>query len=106
MYGMNEEQFWRANPAIIDVWEEAWKRQENRKNELIHAWVGEYGISALVFAIDHCLNGKKARSKYMEKPIRLFELTESEKKAQKENATDMFIAWANATKASYDVKNK
>lgn len=106
MYGMTEEQFWRANPAIIEVWEEAWKRQENRKNELIHAWVGEYGISALVFAIDHCLNGKKARSKYMEKPIRLFELTKSEKKAQKENATDMFIAWANATKASYDVKNK
>ena len=106
MYGMTEEQFWRANPAIIEVWEEAWKRQENRKNELIHAWVGEYGISALVFAIDHCLNGKKAHSKYMEKPIRLFELTESEKKAQKENATDMFIAWANATKASYDVKNK
>lgn len=106
MYGMTEEQFWRANPAIIEVWEEAWKRQENRKNELIHAWVGEYGISALVFAIDHCLNGKKARSKYMEKPIRLFELTESEKEAQKENATDMFIAWANATKASYDVKNK
>lgn len=106
MYGMTEEQFWRANPAIIEVWEEAWKRKENRKNELIHAWVGEYGISALVFAIDHCLNGKKARSKYMEKPIRLFELTESEKKAQKENATDMFIAWANATKASYDVKNK
>ena len=107
MYGMTEEQFWRSNPAIIDVWEEAWKRQENRKNELIHAWVGEYGISALIFAIDNCLNGKKkARSKYMEKPIRLFELTESEKKAQKENATDMFIAWANATKASYDVKNK
>lgn len=105
MYGMTEEQFWRANPAIIEVWEEAWKRQENRKNELIHAWVGEYGISALVFAIDHCLNGKKkARSKYMEKPIRLFELTESEKKAQKEKATDMFIAWANATKEAYDIK--
>ena len=104
MYGMTEEQFWRANPAIIEVWEEAWKRQENRKNELIHAWVGEYGISALVFAIDHCLNGKKAHSKYIEKPIKLFELTEAEKKVQAEKATDMFIAWANATKEAYDIK--
>lgn len=104
MYGMTEEQFWRANPAIIEVWEEAWKNEENRRNELIHAWVGQYGISALQVAIDHCLNGNKAKAKYIDKPFRMFELTEQEKKVEAEKATDMFIAWANATKKAYDIK--
>lgn len=33
------------------------------------AWWGNYGISALCFAIEHCLNGKKAKSKYVNEPI-------------------------------------
>lgn len=106
MLGMNEEQFWHSNPAIIKVWENAWKMEENRRNELIHAWVGNYGISALVYAIEHTLNGKKAKSKYIEKPIRLFELTEEEKKQQEKNALAAFINWADTTKADFDRKKK
>lgn len=103
---MTEEQFWRSNPAIIKVYEKAWKLEQNRKNELIHAFVGNYGISALCYAIDHCLNGsRKAKTKYYEKPIRLFDYTEEEKEVQKEKTTDMFIAWANSTKELYDLKN-
>ena len=33
------------------------------------AWWGNYGISALYFAIEHCLNGKKAKTKYVNEPI-------------------------------------
>ena len=29
----------------------------------------EYGIASHVFAIDHCLNGRKATSKYLDRPI-------------------------------------
>ena len=29
----------------------------------------EYGITSHVFAIDHCLNGRKATSKYLDRPI-------------------------------------
>ena len=32
------------------------------------AWWGNYGISALCFAIDHCFS-KKAKSKYINEPI-------------------------------------
>lgn len=106
MLGMSEEQFWASNPAKIKVWEEAWKMQENRKNELLHAFVGNYGLSALMYAIDHCLNGRKAKSEYIDKPIQLFEKTVKEKQADQKKALAGFVAWANMTKDSFDKKNK
>lgn len=106
MLGMTEEQFWHSNPAIIEVWEEAWKMQENRRNELIHAWVGNYGISALVYAVEHCLNGKKAKSEYIDKPVQLFEKTQKEQEADQKKALAGFVAWANMTKKDFDRRNK
>lgn len=106
MLGMSEEQFWRSNPAIIEVWEEAWKLKEKRKNELAYMWVGNYGISALQCAIDHCLNGRKAKAEYLDKPLQLFDKTEKEKKEDQKKALDVFVAWANFTKDDFDRKNK
>lgn len=31
----------------------------------MHLWFGTYGISSFTFAIEHCLNGRKAKSEYM-----------------------------------------
>lgn len=104
MIGMSEEQFWNANPAIIKVWEEAWKMEENRRNSLIHAWIGNYVVSAVGYAVEHCLSGRKAKSKYIDKPIRLFELTEEEKEQEQKNALAAFVAWADGTKQSFDRK--
>lgn len=56
-------------------------------------WWGNYGISALVFAVEHCLAGRSAKTKYIEKPItqeteeKAVEnkpMTEEEKKKQTE----------------------
>lgn len=101
---MTEEQFWFSNPRIIKVYEKAWKAKENRTNELIHLFVGQYGLSALYTAIDGCLNGPKAKAKYMEKPIRIFELTEEDKIREKEQAQKAFMAWASSTKSKYKGK--
>lgn len=105
---MSEEQFWHSNPTIIKVWAEAWKRQENRKNELIYAFVGNYVQSAMDSSIDRILNGKKAKSKYLEKPIKLFELTEEEKQQEQEKeqekARQAFMMWAGQAKTKYKDK--
>lgn len=34
-------------------------------------WWGNYGISAMIVAIDRCFNGKKSKSKYINEPITL-----------------------------------
>ena len=57
---------------------------------MMHMWFGTYGLSAVSVAVEHCLAGRKAKSKYIEKPV-LAEiqernsnkiLTEEEKQAQ------------------------
>ena len=101
---MSEEQFWNSNPRIIKVWDSAWRKEQLRQNELIHSYVGNYILSAVSTAVDHCLNGQNAKSKYIEKPIRLFELTEEEKKQQQLKAIEAFMMWAKRAESTY--KNK
>lgn len=48
-------------------------------------FVGTYGISALIYAIDHCLNGKKAKSEYIKKPISMLLEEESRPKSKESN---------------------
>lgn len=104
MYGMSEEQFWRSNPRIIHVWEQAWKAKENRMNGLVYAYIGNYELSALYTAIDGVLNGKKAKAKYIEKPIRIFELTEEERIQEQEKARQAFVMWAGFAENKYKEK--
>lgn len=104
MYGMSEEQFWKSNPRIIKVWEQIYKNKINEQNRLTHMYVGNYELSALFTAIDGVLNGKKAKSKYMDKPVQMFELTEEEKKAEQEKAIAQFMGWAKSTQNKYKGK--
>ena len=32
-------------------------------------WFGNYGISALIVAIDRCFGGKKSKAEYIKEPI-------------------------------------
>lgn len=49
----------------------------------MHMWWGNYGISALVYAIEHCLAGKKAKSEYVKEAI-LNKFLENDKLTQEE----------------------
>ena len=91
---MTEEEFWKSNPRKIEVWEISWKEDQKYKNQLIHGFIGTYVLNAVSVAVDHSLNGQKAKSKYMEKPIQLFPLTEEEKKAEQQKAIAQFMEWA------------
>ena len=48
-------------------------------------FAGTYGISALIYAIDRCLNGKKARSEYIKKPVSILLEEESKPKSKESN---------------------
>ena len=76
----------------------------NATNDLIHAWIGNYGISALMVAIDHSFNGRKANSKYIEKPFRIFELTDEEKEIEAVKARQAFVTWAGMAEKKYAKK--
>lgn len=103
---MSEEQFWRSNPRIIKVWEEAWKNEQNRTNQLVHAYIGSYVMSAMTTSLAQILvpmfsKNKKSQLSYIEEPIQLFEKTEDEKKAEYDLMTQRFIAWGNSLIKNY-----
>ena len=75
-------------------------------NAYIHAWVGNYGINAFVFAIDHSFNGQKAKSKYLSKPIEMFEKTEEEKKAVQRKELEKFLSWAAKAEKKFQKKGE
>ena len=56
-------------PKELEPFDKAHKKKIEEQDVLQHLWWGNYGISALRFAIDHCLNGKKANTEYLKEPI-------------------------------------
>ena len=60
--GITWWQFWELNPHIIKCISKGYKEQKIEKDAMMHAWWGTYGLSAVAVAVEHCLNGKKAKS--------------------------------------------
>lgn len=56
------------NPDIINLMIKG--HQEKIKQQDYFAWLyNQYTMSAVSIAVEHCLAGKKAKSKYIRKPI-------------------------------------
>lgn len=63
--GISLEQFKKLTPKTLGY---CLKGEELRRKEYdseMWSWWGNYGISAVTCALDHCLNGKKAKTKYI-----------------------------------------
>lgn len=109
--GITWNEFWNMNPHIINCIAEGYREKQIEQDALMHMWWGSYGLSAVSVAIEHCLSGKKAKSKYMEKPI-LSEyqesiqsekpLTEEEKKRQ----TEILFTKLQVLSANHKLKKK
>lgn len=56
-------------PKELKPYEVAYKNKIKEIDAMMHAWWGEYGLSAVTVAVEHCIHGRKASSKYIEKPI-------------------------------------
>lgn len=91
-YGLSVDDIDWSSPADMKPYLKMHKEELKEKDYL--AWLqGQYNLSAVSVAVEHCLAGRKAKSKYIEKPImqEIEEkrqenkpLTEEEKKRQTE----------------------
>ena len=77
---------------------------------MMHMWFGTYGLSAVSVAVEHCFAGRKAKSKYIEKPVLSEiqerktnkELTEDEKQAQ----LDKFVMSLKIMESNFKAEHK
>ena len=56
-------------PKELECYDKAHEIKIKEQDTLMHRWWGNFGLSAVVYAVEHCLAGEKAKSKYIEKPI-------------------------------------
>ena len=94
-------------PNELEAYDKAHKKQIMEQDYLQYLWWGNYGISALTVAIEHCFS-KNAKSEYIEKPIfaelsnRKEKITEEEKQRQ----VDMFFAKEKARRINWRRNHK
>lgn len=66
--GVSWHEFWGMNPRIIKLLIKG--HEEKIKEKDYFAWLfNQYTLSAVSVAVEHNLAGRKAKSKYIEKPI-------------------------------------
>lgn len=104
--GVSYERFMNSCPKELEPFVEAERLKILRQDE--DMWVmGMYVQSAVAVAIEHCLAGKKAKSKYLENPLR--ENTETENNVSEEKLKKMreeFVAQLMLMKANFDLEKE
>lgn len=68
-YGFTVNDIDQSCPTDLEPYEKAHKKELVEQDNLQYLWWGKYGLSSLGVAIEHCLAGKKAKSKYVDKTI-------------------------------------
>lgn len=66
--GVPYETFWHLTPKKLKAFYKAYELKRKLLDEQMW-FMGQYVLSAVSMAVEHNLHGKKARSKYIEKPI-------------------------------------
>ena len=82
-YGMTHEQFWDANPAIINAYVTASQRKTELVDELMWA-MGNYIYMATYSAVGRIFCGKKFVSVYPEKPLSMVAKVSEEERYEEE----------------------
>lgn len=104
--GVSWQEFWGMNPHIIKLLLKG--HEEKIKEQDYLAWLSnQYTLSAVSVAVEHCLAGRKAKSKYIKKPL-LQELEErnkpmTEKEIQRQR--ELFVAKLQAMKTNFEINH-
>lgn len=95
-------------PKELEPYDLAHQKQIEEQDYLQYLWWGNYGMRAVGVAVEHCLNGRKARSEFIKKPV-LQQIAEqnkplSEEELQKQR--ELFVARLEIMKANFELNHK
>ena len=105
--GVTYERFMDSCPKELEPYVKAHNNKIMEEDYLQHLWWGNYGLSALIVAIDRCFRGKKSKFEYIKEPIlsKTFEndvLTEEEIQKQRE----LFVAKLQVMQTNFELNKK
>lgn len=83
------------------------KLKQKQIDRQVWQWLGNYGISMVSVAVEHCLAGKKATSEYIKEPImQAMERNKPLSEAEKQREVDLFFAKEKAKRFDWKRKKK
>lgn len=65
-YGFTVRDIDTSCPADLQPYADAYNLDKKQRDNEMWMWFGTYGLSAVSVAVEHCLAGRKAKSKYIE----------------------------------------
>lgn len=101
--GVSWNDFWKMNPRIIKAVSNGYNEKLKRQDYML--WLNnQYTLSAVYTALEHSLNGKKAKSEYFKRPIteefyKREQLNEDDLQKQRE----LFVAKLETMKANFEI---
>ena len=101
--GISLEEFKHMTPTELGYCLNGYEMRRKMHDRAVWEYFGTYGLSAVMTAVEHCLAGSKAVSKYIEKPnlqdgtLQSRSLTEEEKMLE----VDKFFAQEEARRINW-----
>jgi hypothetical protein len=100
MLGISEERFWESTPVELEPYRDMDKMMQERLD--YQMWMmGAYVTKAVSVAVDNVLNGRKSRSKYLDKPF----MAEAEEENNPQRDFERFSAWATVFNEQFKKQN-
>ena len=107
-YGFTVDDIDWSSPADLKPYEKAHKLEMKEQDNLMYMWFGSYALSAVSVAVEHNFAGRKANSKYIDKPI-MQSIEEqnkpmSEEELQKQR--ELFVARLQVMQSNFELNHK
>lgn len=88
--GVTEDEFWHLTLRQMKIRQKAYEIKMRMQDEQAWAFCGNYVFSAVSTAVDHCLNGRKARTEYIGSPM-LRKYSDDEENSNSESREEVAI---------------
>lgn len=104
-YGLTIDDIDNSSPADLKPYADAYYLERKTKDADAWSWCGNYVMSAVVVAVDHVLNGRKAESQYISEPV-LQDTNEEMTQDELQREREALVMRLRTMKANWDIANK
>lgn len=98
--GLSYKEFMHSTPKVLKAYDKAYMKKIETLDSLAWQFCGNYVLSAVAVAVEHCLAGRKAKSEYVkEAMLKDCTLTDEEKRKKQ---LDEFVKKLETMQANFN----
>lgn len=103
-YGFSVADIDNSNPHDLEPYRLAHDVEQKQQDTQVWLMCGNYVVSAVATAVEHCLAGRKARSKFIKEPI-LYTMNHDSEEEKLQKQREKFLAGLLAMQANFEINH-